>query len=102
MHISLIFVIVGGFALLLAELRRKGIIKNPHSILNGGKNRFFLANNLHVCSAQFIAVLGIGLRIKRNLLALCKRFIAIRLGCGEMHKYILAAVVVRDEAVAFF
>ena len=94
MRIPLSHVVMASLALLLAELRRKGIIKNPHSILNGGKNRFFLANNLHVRSAQLIAVLRIGLRIKRNLLALCKRFIAIRLDCGEMHKYILAAVVI--------
>ena len=72
--------------------------------MNGGKNYFFLADDLYVCSAQLIAVLRIGLRIKRNLLALCKRFIGSFVEWGGMpavHKKPLTCLRIHLKRLLF-
>ena len=54
----------------------------------------------HVHSAQLAAVLGIGLHIVGDLLALVQRTVASTLDSGEVDEHIVAALIVGDEAVA--
>ena len=54
--------------------------------------------NADVDSAQLAAVLGIGLGVIGDLLALIQGLVAITLDSGEVHKNILAAHVVRYKA----
>jgi hypothetical protein len=55
-----------------------------------------------VDSTQLAAVFGVLLGVKGNSCAFIKGFVAVTLDSGEMHKHILAAVVVADEAEALF
>ena len=55
-----------------------------------------------VYSAKLCAVLGIGLGVKRYLLALTQRSEALYLDGREVNEHILAALFIGNEAVAFF
>ena len=56
----------------------------------------------YVDRTEFAAVLGIRLGFKLDLLAFRQGLEAIHLDRGEMHKNIVAAIVIGDEAEAFF
>ena len=55
----------------------------------------------YVNSAKLLAVLRILLCVESNLLALFKSLEAVAYDCGEVYEYVVAAVVVGDESVAF-
>lgn len=55
----------------------------------------------YVNSAKLLAVLRILLCIESNLLALFKSLEAFAYDCGEVYEYVVAAVIVGDESVAF-
>ena len=57
---------------------------------------------LDVYSAQLGAVLGIGLGLEGDLLALFQSLKAVSHDSGEMHKHVVAALVVRNEAITLF
>lgn len=64
--------------------------------------RFFEKSELRDVRRTELAVLRVSLGLKRDLLALVERLEAVALNRGEMHENILAALIVGDEAVAFF
>ena len=56
----------------------------------------------NIDSPQLFAVLGIGLGLEGHLLALFQSLEAVALDRGEVHKNVLAAHIVRDEAITLF
>ena len=60
------------------------------------------ALKLNNVSCAELAVLRVGLGLKGDLLAFVQRLEAVALNCGEMYEYVLAALIVGDEAVALF
>src|SRR5699024_8092469 len=83
-----------------AEKRR--IMQKAPAAETAGAFQFSQKADLHdVCRAE-LAVLRVGLGLKRDLLALVERLEAFALDGGEMHENVLAALVVGDEAVALF
>ena len=55
----------------------------------------------YVNSAKLLAVLRILLCVESNLLALFKSLEAVAYDCGKVYEYVVAAVIVGDESVAF-
>lgn len=55
-----------------------------------------------VGSAKLAGVLGVGFRLKGDLLAFFQLFKAIALDGGEVNEDIAASIVIGDEAVALF
>lgn len=64
-------------------------------------SRLFELEFNYVNSAKLLAVLRILLCIESNLLALFKSLEAFAYDCGEVYEYVVAAVIVGDESVAF-
>ena len=55
----------------------------------------------YVNSAKLLAVLRILLCVESNLLALFKSLEAVAYDCGKVYEYVVAAIIVGDESVAF-
>ena len=55
----------------------------------------------YVNSAKLLAVLRILLCVESNLLTLFKSLEAVTYDCGKVYEYVVAAVIVGDESVAF-
>lgn len=60
-----------------------------------------LRNGYDINGAKFSAVLGIGFRLKCDLLPFFQRAETIRLNCGEMYENIVSALVIGNESVSF-
>lgn len=54
-----------------------------------------------IYSAQLAAVLGISLGVKRNVLTFSQRLEAITHDSRKMYEYVISAVIVCEEAIAF-
>ena len=77
--------------------RRSGYSRNGSSLFS----LLFELEFNYVNSAKLLAVLRILLCVESNLLALFKSLEAVAYDCGEVYEYVVAAVVVGDESVAF-
>jgi hypothetical protein len=54
--------------------------------------------NTHIDRVDLLAVLGVSLRIERNLLAFRQRLETVALDGREMHEHILTTVVIGDKS----
>ena len=65
--------------------------------------RFFSlsGDRYHVDCTQLAAVLGIGLRFKRDLLPLFQRSETLRLDGREVHEHIVSPLIVGNKAIPF-
>ena len=94
------FILTGssiGISLLNKQNRRSGYSRNGSSF----NSCLFELEFNYVNSAKLLAVLRILLCVESNLLALFKSLEAVAYDCGEVYEYVVAAVVVGDESVAF-
>ena len=60
----------------------------------------FLRYGYNVDSTKLTAVFGIGLGFESNLLPFFQRTESFRLNCGEMHEYVVSALVGGNETVS--
>ena len=73
----------------------------PRSLGSGALAQVQLLGH-HVDSAELAGILGIGLGVISDLLALSQSTEALGLDSGEVDEHVAAAVIVGDEAKALF